>query len=431
MSPAGGPGLVRPWTRGPRGLSIGGVALRELVERAGSPLFVMCGRTFRERARRMRGAFADAGARLYLAGKANPNPAVWLEARAEGFGLDACSPGEVEAAQRAGFADEEISFTGCALTPEDMDQLAATRAHLNLDAGDQALAFAARHPGRAFGLRVNPGEGAGSHASCTTAGSDTKLGVPWHEVRDLVAALRERGAAFRGLHCHTGSGGLDAEHFVRTARRMEGLAKEVGDLDWLSLGGGIGVPHHPDDPPFDLDLYAREVARLVAEQPGAAAGGMTLQLEPGQGLVAECGVLVVRVVCRKEQADDNRFVLVDSSFNHYLGTSLYGSHHEIEVDHPEGEARPAEVVHVCGHLCNTGDVFARARELPVTEVGDLLVMATCGAYGLSRAANYNTRPIPAEVWVEEGEVRRIRRRQTVAELAQWYEDVPLAGAEAR
>jgi diaminopimelate decarboxylase len=357
----------------------------------------------------------QAGARLYLAGKANPNPFVWKRLQREGIGLDACSPGEVEQALNAGFEPGEISFTGCALTSAEMDFLAASGVEINLDAGDQAMAFAQRHPGRAFGLRINPGKGAGSHASCTTAGSDAKLGVPWCEVPELLAQLRGMGAALRGLHCHTGSGGLDVDHFVHTAKQMVTLAREVGNLDWLSLGGGLGVPHHPDDRNFDLKRYAACLKNLDA-------GNLELRLEPGQAFLAEAGVLVMTVVSTKRQDDGTFFALTDSSFNHYLGTSLYASWHELVVDLPKNEERPSQPVHVCGHLCNTGDVFARARTMPVPSPGDRLLMGTSGAYGISRAANYNSRPIPAEVWIEAGKARLIRRRQTVQDLSLWYQE---------
>lgn len=403
------------WTRGPEGLSLGGATLASLVERFGSPLYVLHGESVLAACERLKGSLGAAGARLYLAGKSNPNPFFWKRLRREGIGLDACSPGEVEQALAAGFTPEEISFTGCALTVAEMDYLAASGVEINLDAGDQALTFCQRHPQRAFGLRINPGRGAGSHASCTTAGSEAKLGVPWCEVPELLARLRGMGACLRGLHCHTGSGGLDVEHFVRTAEQMAALAREVGELDWLSLGGGLGVPHHPDDPDFDLERYAACLRQLDA-------GDVELRLEPGQAFVAEAGVLVMTVVSTKRQDDGTFFALTDSSFNHYLGTSLYASWHGIEVDLPAGEERAEIPVHVCGHLCNTGDVFARARPLPTPRVGDRLLMGTCGAYGISRAANYNSRPLPAEVWIEGGEARQIRRRQTIADLGQWYEE---------
>lgn len=417
---------VRPWTQGPGGLRVGGVEVGELVARAGSPLYVLDGETLAGRVRALHETLGAAGARLYFAGKANPNPGLWRRLRDQGLGLDACSPGEVAQARKAGFADDEISFTGCGLTLAEMDELAATEACVNLDAADQALAFSRRHPGRPFGLRVNPGQGAGSHASCTTAGSDAKLGVPEHEVRPLIAQLRSEGAAFRGLHCHTGSGGLDVEHFVEVAARMEALAEEVGDLDWLSLGGGLGVPHHPRDPAFDLPRYAEALRGLAARRPGAASDAFELRLEPGQAVVAEAGVLVMTVVSRKQQPDGTRFLITDSSFNHYLGTSLYASWHGLVADLPAGAARDEEETHVVGHLCNTGDVFARARRLPALEVGERLLMETCGAYGISRAATYNSRPLPAEVLVEGGAVRLLRARQGYEDLDLWYRDEVLA-----
>jgi diaminopimelate decarboxylase len=407
---------LNPVTIDGGGLAVGGVPVAELVHEFGSPLFVMCAGTAARAADRLQGTLGAAGARLYFAAKANPNPFVWRWLRERGVGLDTCSPGETAQGLEAGFAPEEISFTGCALTRDDMDALASSGVEINLDAADQARAFAARHPEVPFGLRINPGQGAGSHEKCTTAGPHQKLGIAWEQVPGLVRQLREDGARVEGLHCHTGSGGLDAGHFVSVCEQMSELADELGDLRWLSLGGGIGVPHHPDDEPFDLPRYAAALREAVRPD-------RELRLEPGQAYVAQAGVLVMSVVSVKEQSGGTRFALCDSSYNHYLGTSAYQSYHVIEADLAEVErsARPRLGQYVVGHLCNTGDVFARDRKLPELEVGDRLVMLTCGAYGLSRAANYNSRPIPAEVWVEGGQARVIRRRQSLADLSRWYE----------
>lgn len=406
---------LNPVSRDGGGLAVGGVPVADLVRQHGSPLFVMCAATVGRAVGRLQGTLGAAGARLYFAAKANPNPFVWRWLRARGVGLDTCSPGETAQGLAAGFEPGEISFTGCALTRDDMDALAASGVEINLDAADQARAFAARHPEVPFGLRVNPGQGAGSHEKCTTAGPHQKLGIAWDQVPGLVRQLRADGARVEGLHCHTGSGGLDAGHFVAVAEQMSELADALGDLRWLSLGGGVGVPHHPDEEPFDLPRYAAALRQ-------ATRPDRELRLEPGQAFVAQAGVLVMTVVSVKEQTGGTRFALCDSSYNHYLGTSAYQSYHVIEADLAEGAraARGRGPQFVVGHLCNTGDVFARDRELPLLEVEDRLVMFTCGAYGLSRAANYNSRPIPAEVWVEAGQVRLIRRRQGLDDLSQWY-----------
>lgn len=386
-----------------------------MLERFGSPLFVFSGAALEANLRGLKETLEAAGARLYLAGKANPNPYLWKRLTQAGIDLDACSPGEVDQALKLGLPPERISFTGCGLTRDEMDQLAKSQVEVNFDAADQAWAFTRRHPKVEFGLRVNPGQGAGSHDSCTTAGSEAKLGIPWHQVEELIRDLRAAQAPLGGLHCHTGSGGLDAHHFREIAKRMAELADRSGPWRYLSLGGGIGVPHHPKDPSFDLALYA-EAIEALRDRP------YEIRLEPGQAFMANPGLLACEVVSTKSQADGFRFAMVNSSFNHYLGTSLYGSYHQIEVDAPRAElaSRPQEPVHVVGHLCNTGDVFARARPLPRLEVGDRLVLATCGAYGLSRAANYNSRTIPAEVFVEGEKAFLIRRRQTYEDLRQWY-----------
>lgn len=397
-------------------LLLGGLAADELVTRFGSPLFVMEEEVLRARARLLQGAFPGDRVRIFYAGKANPNLRIWKLMGGLGIGLDCCSPGEVFLALRAGFEPSRISFTGTALTDDEMRYLHETGVAVNLDAISQLERYGRIAPGASIGIRINPNIGAGSHEHCTTGGSRSKLGIPIAYAGEARAAAKRAGLKLRALHVHTGSGGLDLAPMVETARTMFELARSFPDeLEILDLGGGLGVPHAPGEAEFPLESYAAEVLSLL--RGWEAETGRTLQLfiEPGQFLACEAGWLLTRVVIVKPTPGGTTFAILDSNFNHYLGTALYKSYHEFHAVTRMDAPRSCEY-ELVGNLCNTGDTFASARAMPELREGDILGMVNAGAYGLSRSSTYNSRPIPAEILVCGGEATPIRRRQSYEDL---------------
>ncbi|MBI3892299.1 MAG: diaminopimelate decarboxylase [Candidatus Wallbacteria bacterium] len=397
-------------------LFLGGISSAELAERFGTPLFVMEKEVVRERASRLRAAFDHDRVRLFYAGKANPNLRIWQLIGAQGFGIDCCSAGEVYLALRAGFAPGRISFTGTGLAEEEMRYLASTGVLVNVDAISQVERFGRVAPGSRIGIRINPNIGTGSHLSCTTGGSHSKLGIPIDYALDARDAAVRAGATIHALHVHTGSGGLDAGVMLGTARTVFELAERFAEtLDCIDLGGGLGIPHEPDERPFELERYARGVLELLEGWNDSHARPLEVFVEPGQYLTCEAGWMLTRVVIVKPTPEGRTFAILDSNFNHYLGAALYKSYHEFHATNRMGAERSRRY-DLVGNLCNTGDTFASDRPMPELAEGDLLGMVNAGAYGLSRSSNYNSRPIPPEVLVSEGKATLIRRRQTYEDL---------------
>lgn len=401
-------------------LMLGGLPATELARRYGSPLYVLETARIDAAIDRLKSAFDHPQIRLFYALKANPNPRILAHLGRRGIGMDCCSPGEVFLASRCGFGPHDITFTGTALTSEDAQLVASHAGHANVDGLSQVERHIARFPGKAVGIRINPGFGAGGHAMNTTAGQETKLGIPIEKAMEAHAIATRQGGRIRGLHVHTGSGGMDHDHFIAVAEQMFQLASGwPAELEYVDLGGGLGVPHRFEDPPFALETYARRVIALTDEFNRGRQKPLQVFIEPGQFFVGEAGWLLMTVVLAKEAPSGRRILLTDSSFNHYLGTSLYQSYHEfVRADGPEDG--PREVVNICGHLCNTGDTFAREREMVRLEEGSLLAMAHAGAYGISRGSNYNSRPLPAEILVDRGETTIIRPRETYEDLLRPY-----------
>jgi diaminopimelate decarboxylase len=216
------------------------------------------------------------------------------------------------------------------------------------------------------------------------------------------------------LHSHIGSQITKDQPIARAARTLAALARELLDagvrLEHLDLGGGLGIAYRNDDVVLSAGDYAAALLPTVRET------GLTLVLEPGRWLVGPAGVLVTRVVDLKPQGP-NWFVVVDAGMTDLIRPALYGAWHGIEAVTPrEGETICADVV---GPVCETADLFGEDRVLSPVLVGDLLAVRDTGAYGAVMASNYNRRPMAAEVLVEGGSWREIRRRQTVDEMLQW------------
>lgn len=398
---------------------LGGMSAGELAERFGSPLFVMEEDRIRENAAKILAAFEHPDARLFYAIKANPNLRILELMRELGIGADCCSAGEAHLALKAGFPTQDISFTGTGLTDAEAGYLAEHRIPSNVDALSQLDRYLPLFAS-GLGIRINPGRGTGLHQMCTTGGKESKLGIPIDFAPRALEIARKHGKRIAGLHVHTGSGGLDVEHFKTVAHTMFELAKDFPEIEFVDLGGGLGVPHNPADPLFDLEGYAKEALGLLDDWNSRAKRRLKLYVEPGQYLVSDAGWLLLKVVIRKETPYEKTFLITDSNFNHYLGTALYQSYHEFYKAEDMG-APLVEEIDLCGNLCNTGDSFAKGRKMPALKEGDLLAMVNAGAYGLSRSSNYNSRPIPAEVMVRDGKPRLIRRRQTYDDLLLWQE----------
>jgi len=281
--------------------------------------------------------------------------------------------------------------------------------------------YAALRPGRAVTLRVNPGFGHGHAPQVSTGGETSKHGI-WHaDLPAVVARARELDLRVTGLHVHIGSGS-DFEHLARVCGTMERLASIVGqDLESISCGGGLPIPYRDGETSFDVDRFAN--AWLATRERIARAIGRTprLEVEPGRYLVAEAGVLVMEVRGTKTSGAYD-YVLVDAGFHNLIRPAMYGAFHRITAIGSRRDARASPKI-VAGPLCESADVFTQGPDgapapqaLPDVATGDLLCIHDAGAYGAAMSSNYNSQPLAAEVLVERGVARLVRRRQTIDEM---------------
>ena len=400
------------------------IPLQKLAERYGTPLYVYSATTIRERMRAFQHAFRRTNHTVCYSIKANSNLSILRLLAGMGCGFDVVSGGElarVLAVDRK--AARDVVFSGVGKTREEMD--AALKAGIllfNVESESELWALAEtaarlRKTAR-IAFRVNPDVPANTHPYISTGLHKHKFGVPIGEARALYAkASGTRHLKVAGVSVHIGSQITDVEPFAATMERVAGLVRELRadghTIEYVDAGGGLGIAYEKSDPAGFAEYVAAYAEALLAPLRGLK---LHLLLEPGRSIVGPAGALVTSAIYRKTN-NSKQFLITDAGMNDLLRPSLYNAFHEIVpvVVRGAGDA-PQETVDVVGPVCETGDFFARDREMPIVEEGELLAILDAGAYGMSLASNYNTRPRAAEVLVEGRSVRVIRRRETVRDL---------------
>jgi diaminopimelate decarboxylase len=395
--------------------------LRELAERHGTPLYVYDASGVRARLARLLAAGRGRGFDVVrYAQKANPNLALLRLLREGGALVDAVSAGELARALMAGWSSEQVAFCADLFDRAAIDALASHPCAITVGSADMLEWVAALRAGGSVALRINPGFGSGHHKKVSTGGEASKHGI-WHaDLAAAVARARALGLTVNGLHVHIGSG-IALERLAPLREGMRGFARLVGSLlEWISCGGGLPVPYREGEAAIDLDALADSwnAAREAIE--GELERRVRLEVEPGRWLVAESGVLLAEVRGRKRSGEVD-FVLVDAGFNDLIRPAMYGAFHQVSVVGRDAEPTAPRVV--AGPLCESGDVFTQGADqllapqsLPDARPGDLVCLHDAGAYGFAMASTYNSRPLAAEVLVDHGEARLVRRRQSVREL---------------
>ena len=386
--------------------------LRSLAGDYGTPLYVQDLDRVRANYDRVAAAFPDAD--VLYAVKANAGRAVLSALRAAGAGAECASAGEVARALDAGFEPSEIHYTAVNPPARDLDYVldAAPEATFVVGARDTVDRLAERGFDGRLALRVHPGVGAG-HSDEVATGADAKFGVPHDEAAAVLDDAADRGFDVVGVHAHAGSGILDAEDLAahrQVLDRIAAVARSApADLEFVDVGGGLGVPYRSEEPALDL--------AAVADATRAALAGVDadLVLEPGRYLVADAGVLLTEVNTVKPTSGAT-LAGVDAGMTDLLRPALYDAHHEVRSLAPDADARASDSVSVVGPICESTDVLAADRDLPAPERGDLLAAGNAGAYGIEMASNYNSRPRPAVVALDGGDDRLAREREPLGAL---------------
>lgn len=406
----------------PRTLHCEKVSLANLAERFGTPLYVYSASLIRERMRAFHNAFRKAPHTVCYSVKANSNLNILRILDKMDCGFDVVSGGELGRVLRVSrSAARRVVFSGVGKTRDEMR--AAIKASIllfNIESESELRLLAECATGMKtwaqIALRVNPDVSADTHPYISTGLQQHKFGIPIGEAVGLYAlASKMKYVRITGVSVHIGSQITDLKPFTAAMERVAALVKALRagghTIKYVDAGGGLGIAYQNEDVREFAEYAAAYAEALLTPLRGL---DVHLLLEPGRCIVGPAGALLTRVLYKKTNGR-KQFLVVDAGMNDLLRPSLYNAYHEI-VPVSSSDRAGSEIVDVVGPVCETGDFFARDRELPVIDEQDLLAILDVGAYGMVLASNYNSRPRPAEVLVDAASVKLIKRRETMADL---------------
>jgi len=407
------------------------VAVADIAREVGTPFYLYSKATLTRHFQAFDSAFAGIDHLTCFAVKACSNIAILNLFAGLGGGADIVSGGELYRALKAGVDPTRIIYSGVGKTEQELHYaLEAGILLFNVESAQELERLqrvaAAKGVKAPVSFRVNPDVDPKTHAYISTGLAKNKFGIPIDEAFDLyLRAMAMENIAVKGVSCHIGSQLTLISPFIESLRRVKSLVERLAAhgiaIEFIDLGGGVGIIYDEEQPPHPRD-YA---AAIKKELQGVHA---TLILEPGRVIVGNAAILVTEVQYTKSNRGTDKvkkFVVVDAAMNDLTRPSLYGAYHAIVPVREKGAER--EVVDIVGPICETGDFLAKERELPQVEQGDLLAVMSAGAYGFSMSSNYNSRPRVAEVLVDGGSYALIRKRETFESLVQG-ETIP-GGAE--
>jgi diaminopimelate decarboxylase len=395
--------------------------LKEIARQVGTPTYVYSLATLRRHYRVFDQAFGSQPHLICFSVKANSNLAVLKVFAREGSGFDIVSGGELFRALKAGADSKKIVFSGVGKSRREIEEaLTAGILMFNVES-EPELAVLNEVAGKMgkkapISLRVNPDVDPQTHPYISTGMKKSKFGIEIKRaMENYRKALSFPHLEIVGIDCHIGSQLTSVAPFVDALSRlreyldrvlMGALKSRGGSVRYLDLGGGLGIRYKDEEPPHPEE-YARAILQAMSGL------DITLVLEPGRVIVGNAGILVTEVLYLKD-TEEKKFVIVDGAMNDLIRPALYGSYQSIRpVREQPGEKIVADVV---GPICESGDFFAKDREITRPQPGDLLAVMSAGAYGFTMSSNYNSRPRAAEVLVDGSNFHVIRQRETLDDL---------------
>ena len=393
------------------------VPLRQVVEQVGSPCYIYSHRTLIRHFHAFEEAFKNVPHFVAFAMKANSNIAVLRVLAREGCGADIVSGGELFRALKAGISPQKMVFAGVGKSEAEIQYaLKSNILMFNVESPDElqyintvagAMGMRAR-----VALRINPDIDPQTHPYISTGLKKSKFGIRSDRaLEEFEIAKQLPHIEVVGVHKHIGSQLTKINPFVDALKKileLIGTLQSKGfNIQYLNIGGGLGITYSDETPPHPKDLAA-------AISPLLSTIKCHLIMEPGRSIVGNAGVLVTKVLYNKE-AETKRFVIVDAAMNDLLRPSLYEAHHDI-VPVFKNESLPVNTVDVVGPICESGDFLARDRKMGSVKQGDLLAVMSAGAYAFTMSSNYNHRPRVPEVLVKGKEIMVVRKRESFEDL---------------
>lgn len=390
--------------------------LQELSEGVETPYYVYDMNYILKQYQQLKACFPWENVRLFYAMKANYNPHILKIMKENAFCLDTVSPAEVILAKKIGFDSRNILFTANNMTDEEMEIVKAQGVLFNIDSLSRLEIYGRYYEGASVCVRINPDVQAGENDKVMTAGNLSKFGILLEDIPKVISIAKEHHIKIVGLHEHTGSGISDTGKVFESMEKLLNILNptDFPDLEFVDFGGGFKARYAPDEKPIDYREFGRKAVELFDAACRKYGRKLGMYFEPGKYTVAESGCMVVQVNTVK----DNKGRLIvgtNSGFPHLIRPVFYDAyHHVVNLSNPQGEVK---VYDIFGNTCESGDCFAKEREIPQIRIGDYLAIMNAGAYCRSMASEYNLRPLPAEYIVYNGELLTSKRKLSHEELA--------------
>ncbi|GHT74780.1 diaminopimelate decarboxylase [Spirochaetia bacterium] len=395
-------------------ITLGREQAEELVKKYGSPLYVYDEGIIRTRCREVRALSSHPLFTPNYSAKANTNIELLKIIKSEGLHVDAMSPGEILAEEAAGFGPEEILFISNSVSVEEMQFAADRGIMISVDSLPQLEQYGRAGLPKKTAFRLNPGIGAGHSAKVITGGR-SKFGIEKKQLDGVQEIAARYGLVIAGINQHIGSLFLNSDEYLAAAEVLFETAFEFPALEFIDIGGGFGVPYRSTERRLDMVALSRKLSQKIddftARYPNK---NIRVMVEPGRYLVAESGILLGTVHSVKENYGET-YVGADIGFNVLMRPVLYDSWHDILIFTAN---KKTQKLTITGNICESGDILARDRDLPLPYIGDIIGIENAGAYGYSMASTYNSRHRPAEILLgPDGQDRLIRRRESLTSLS--------------
>jgi len=394
----------------------GGMRAADIADRFGTPVYVTDENILRNNYRRIYNAFAKhMTTRVHYACKANPSLAILKILEQEGSCVDAVSIGEVLTCMKAGFPASRILYTGTSVRTDELKAVADLGVMINIDSTSELERLAKISTKIPISFRITTGIGSGHSAKVITGSKGSKFGIPLDIAVDTYRRAAELGFRPKGIHAHIGSGGSGIDPLIDSVNVLTDLTNEIKDeldidLEFINMGGGIGVPYRPNESEENIEELAYTVTDMILNETSVR----TIALEPGRYIVCDSTILLTRCVDVKKSGMIN-YIGVDAGFNTLIRPAFYGSYHHVAIANKFNKAGSGKY-DVVGPICESGDVLAKDRALPAPDEGDIIAVYNCGAYSFAMSSTYNSRPRCREVLIKDGKAELIRDSETMEDL---------------
>lgn len=394
------------------------VRLLAIAKKWGTPTYVYSKKVIQDRCMILQNLFSGFPVSWLYAVKANDNPHILKLIGDTGMGFDTVSFEEVLLCLKLGTHPEKIFYTENNMSDAEMHGAAEKGVVLNIGSIDRLQKFCKSFSGSTCCIRVKPDISDGHHKKVDTGNLDSKFGIRIDALPEAISIADKHNVVITGIHAHIGSGIKNPENLISEIDVLLNTAHIFNKLEFINFGGGIPIPYRSGESQFDLGRFKSLASERLVSFINDVNNNINFLFEPGRWVTGPAGLLLTQITAIKDQGR-RKFLGTDTGFNHLLRPALYDAYHEvvnISAISDRVDELPEETVYdIAGNICESGDVLAENRLLPVSKTGDYLAICDSGAYGMTMASHYNRRAMPAEILITDEDHEKVIRNRKSAE----------------